>query len=70
MDKQDLDDLRRLFSALARAYDGLESHLKDAPDTPALWRVKEGHLTAARIVAGMLNRARPEEEWPDLIGDE
>ena len=71
MNKQDLDDLRELFSALAQAYEGLESHLREAPGTLALMRVKEGHLRAAKIVSGMLNRARPDadEEWPDLIGD-
>ena len=71
MNKQDLDDLRELFSALAQAYEGLESHLKEAPGTPALMRVKEWHLAAAKIVSCILNRARPDadEEWPDLIGD-
>ena len=72
MNQQDLDDLRELFSALAQAYEGLESHLKEAPGTPALLRVKEGHLTAARIVVSMLNRVRSDvdEEWPDQIDDE
>ena len=69
MDKRDLDDLRELFSALAQAYEGLVSHLKEAPVTPELMQVKEGHLTAAKIVSCMLNRAWPDadEEWPDEL---
>ncbi len=72
MDKRDLDDLRELFFALAQAQEGLESHFKEAPGTPALLRVKEAHLAAARIVSSMLNRVQSDsdEEWPDLISDE